>query len=274
MKKNTFLLFIFFIITIFSMNSCSKSREFDTVIQYNVVVRDELNDFAVEYRLYDKLLTFMEEYYETKFKDSIHITYKALYWTWQGHIKRLNFHQSKMIEELKEFETSVNEYFKKQENVTSKINTPELAKLEIRTNKAMAKSYKKIIDVAYRTMKRLDTAKIMGEDVGKIFASSGLRGRVTNVRTATRKYFRKITIIKDSLEVFGHEMDRLLALKKPTMLLNTKKKKGNIKVEIDKTEKEEDEADKKEDKKHKEKLKKDSLKKEEPEKDSIWKKLK
>ncbi|TAG05125.1 MAG: hypothetical protein EAZ44_03830 [Cytophagia bacterium] len=249
------------------MNSCSKSREFDTVIQHNVVVKDELNDFAVEYRLYDKLLTFMEDHYERKLTDTVNITYKALYWSWQGHIKRLDYHQSKMIEELKEFQVSIDEYFKKQENITNKITTPELAKLERRTNKAMAKSYQKIVAVAYRTMKRLDTVKIMADDVGKIFASSGLRGRPTNAKTATRKYFRKIRIIKDSLEIFGHEMDRLLAFKKPTML-DTKNKKVKVKIDIDQNEKEENENENKENKKHKEKIKTDSIEREKIEKDT------
>lgn len=267
MKKYAHLYIFFFSIIFLSLTSCGDSRQFDTVIQHNIVLRDELNDFAVEYRLYDKLLTFMEDHYERKLKDTNIIVYKALYWSWQGHIKRLNYHQSKMIEELKEFQIAIDEYFNKQDKITKNIKTPELIRLERRTNKALKKSYDKIVAVAHRTMKRLDSAKIMGEDVGKIFASSGLRGRPTNARTATRKYFRKISIIKDSLEIFGHEMDRLLAFKKPTMF-DTKNKNAKVKIEIDKNEKDEDQKEKTENKQHKEKVKKDSLLREKSNKDT------
>ncbi len=266
MKKNTNIFILFYSLLFIFFANCGGSRDFDTVIQHNVVIRDELNDFAIEYRLYEKLLIFMEDHYERKLKDTTVIVYKALYWGWKGHVGRLSRHQTKMVEELKEFQISIDEYFKKQDYVLANIKTKELATLERRTNKAMKKSYEKITAVAFRTIKRLDSAKIMAEDVGKIFASSGLRGRPTNARTATRKYFRKVKIIKDSLEIFGHEMDRLLAFKKPTMLPSNNKK-AKVKIDIDKNEKEEDEKEVVETKKHKEQVKKDSLTREKQQKD-------
>jgi predicted DNA-binding protein YlxM (UPF0122 family) len=226
MKK----IFFFLIIAFFDF-SCSSKKEYDAVMQQHIVMRDKLNNLAIHYRLFIKHLSFMEEYYLDKFakekeEKKENISYSAIYWSWKGHIKRLEFYEDNMKAALKKFKEEYDIFYNKQKSITDSIKTPDLKKLEEGTYGALKRQFNKNIGIANRTFQRLDTVRQMGRDMEKIFANAGMRNRPKNARVSVHRYFKKVNVAKDSLEIFIHNMDKFFNFRNPvgTLIENEKTK--------------------------------------------------